>query len=77
MQKKQKQKKLKTKNKTTTQKTKTMATPTLAKNLREYPGAPNRIEKPGIQRTCTMFSVSLASPYYWEHLGTPSGFLVV
>jgi hypothetical protein len=51
MQKKQKQKKLKTKNKTTTQKTKTMATPTLAKNLRVYPGAPNSIEKPGIQRT--------------------------
>jgi hypothetical protein len=28
-----------------------MATPTLPRNLRVYPGAPNNMEKPGIQRT--------------------------
>jgi hypothetical protein len=28
-----------------------MATPTLPRNLRVHPGAPNTMEKPGLQRT--------------------------
>ena len=56
-----------------------MATPTLPRNLRVYPGAPNTMEKPGIQITLcimtnkTQKTKTMATPTLQRNLGMYPG----